>query len=84
MTNKVLVKLFVPLIEEEFEVWVPINKKIGEVIRLLCKSISELTGGEYLPDKTPSLYDKATGKQIDVNLNVKEASIKNSSELIIL
>ena len=84
MTNKVLVELSVPLIEEEFEVWFPINKKIKEVISLLCKSINDLTGGYYTPVKDPCLYDKVTGKKIDITLNVKDADIKNGSELILI
>mgnify|MGYP003571428271 CR=1 FL=1 len=84
MNNKVLIELYVPLIEEEFEVWVPVQRKIGDVIDLLYKSINELIGGYYLPPKKPSLYDRTTGKVIDVNLNVKEASIKNSSKLILI
>lgn len=84
MTNKVLVNLYVPLIEEEFEVWLPINKKIHEVISLLCKSVHDLTGGQYSPIKTPSLYDKRTGEKYEMNLNVKDALIKNNSELILI
>ena len=82
--NKVLVKLFVPAIEKEYDVWIPINKKIYNIIELLTKTINELCGGYYNPSTMPMLYDKATSKQYDINLNVKENKIKNGTEIIII
>ena len=82
--DKVLVNVFAPVIEETFEVWLPLNKKIGDVILLLSKSINELTGGAYAPAEMPGLYDKKTAIQLDVNISVREAEIKNSSELILI
>ena len=82
--DKVLIKLYVPLIEEVFEAWVPIHKKVGEIIYLFCKSINEMTGGSYMPQEMPCLYDKVTATQLNVNQNVKEAGIRNNTELIMI
>ena len=70
--------------ELEFEVWLPIAKKIGEIIYLIAKSINELTSGEYVPAEMPALYDKETGKQFDIEQNVKEAGIRNNTELVMI
>jgi hypothetical protein len=40
--NKVLIKLYVPMIEAQYDVWIPVNKKIYKVIRLLTKAVCEL------------------------------------------
>ena len=82
--NKVLIKLYVPTIEKEYDVWIPINKRIYNVIELLTKTINELCGGYYKPSVMPMLYDKITAKQYDINLNVKENNIKNGTEIIII
>lgn len=82
--DKILVNVFVPVIEETFEVWLPLNKAIGDVILLLCKSINELTGGGYMPSEMPGLYDKTTAQQLDVYLTVREAELKNRAELILI
>ena len=82
--NKILVKLYVPTIEEKFDVWIPINKKIYKVINLLVKSVYEFSGGYYKPSKMPLLYDRVTGMQYDVNLNAKENKIKNGSGIILI
>jgi len=82
--NKILIKLYVPMLEEEYEVWIPPNKKIHTVIGLLVKAVNEFSGGQYTPNKLPELYNKATGKCYDINLTVSESDIKNSSDIILL
>ena len=82
--DKVLVKLYVPTIEAEYNVWLPINKKIHNLISLIVKSINELSGGYYKPSKMPMLYDKLTAKAYDINLTIKQNNIKNASELILI
>jgi len=82
--DKILVKLYVPVIEQQYEIWIPANKRIYNVIGLLTKAVSELSGGYYKPNKTPGLYDKAAGKQYDINLSVKETAIRNGAELVLI
>ncbi len=82
--NKVLIKLYVPIIEKEYDMWLPINKKIYNIVRLLEKSVNELCGGYYTPKQMPMLYDKNSAKPYDMNLNVKENNIKNGTEIIMI
>ena len=82
--NKVLIKLYVPAIEKEYDIWLPINKKIYKIVNMLEKSVNELCGGYYIPTKTAMLYDKNTAKPYDMNLNVKENNIKNGTEIILI
>ena len=82
--NKILVKLYVPEIEEQYDVWIPLNRKIYSVIKLLIKSINEFTDGYYKPNKMPLLFDKITASEYDINLTIKESNIKNGSEIILI
>ena len=82
--NKVLIKLYVPVLEEKYEIWIPLNKRIINVTKLLVRSINELSGGEYVPNSFPLLYDRATGKTIDVNLIVNDTEIRNGTELVMI
>ncbi len=82
--NKILVKLYVPLIEQEYDVWLPLNRRIGNVIKLLIKAIYEITGGDYRPNKMPILYDKLNATPYDVQLTIKESTIRNGSEIILI
>lgn len=82
--NKILVKLYVPMMEEQYDIWIPLNKRIYNVINLLIKAIYEFSGGHYQPNKMPNLYDKLSAKPFNPNLTVKETSIRNGSEIILI
>ena len=82
--NEVLVKLYVPMLDEEYDIWIPLDKKIYTILTLLVKSVNELTKGYYTPSKMPHLYDKITAKKFDINLNVIETEIRNGTELIMI
>lgn len=82
--NKVLVKLYVPIMEEEYDIWLPINKKIYKIVEMLERPISELSGGYYKVSDNPMLYDKMSGKPYDMNLNAKENNIKNNTEIVLI
>lgn len=82
--NKILVKLYVPMLEEEYDVWLPLNKKIYKVISLLVQAVNEFSGGYYKPKKMPILYDKLTAAPYDVNLTVKKSTIRNGTEIVLI
>lgn len=82
--NEILVKLYVPTIDEQYDIWIPTNKRIHTIITLLVKALTELSKGYYTPEKMPYLFDKMTAKPYDVNLKVIESDIKNGSELILI
>lgn len=82
--NKILVKLYVPMIEEQYDVWIPINKKTYRVIKLLTKAVSEFRGAVYKSKNIPLLYDKITAQPYNINLSIKENNIKNGTEIILI
>ena len=63
MNNKVIVKLIVPEIDKIYDVYLPINKKIGNIINLLNQTISELTSNELELSNCNSLYNGKTGEK---------------------
>lgn len=82
--NKVLVKVYVPSIEEQYDILVPLNRRIYNVIKLLVKAIYELSNGYYEPKTKPMLYDKITAIPYDENLSIRESSIRNGTEVILI
>ena len=82
--DNVLVKLYVPMLEEIYDVWIPSHKRIYNVIVLLVKAINELNNNCYKPSKMPMLYDKLTAEMSDINLKVRETTIRSGTELILL
>lgn len=84
MKNKILVEILVPSIDERFNLFIPINKRIGSVVLLINKAIVDLMNGQFEADDTASLYDRGTGERIDYNKLVRETNIKNGSFLILM
>ena len=83
MQNKILVIVYVPMIEKEFDIYIPIVKKVGTVKNLIIKIVEENSDGTFVNDNCKNLYDKLSGEKIDDNLFVKESIIKNGSKLIL-
>lgn len=82
--NKVLVKLYVPAIEENFNVWIPLNKRVYNVKKLLVKAIQEFTSGEYNTVGIPRMYDRQTGNEFNEEKIVEDTTIRNGTELILI
>lgn len=84
MKNKVLVELVVPTIESSFDVYLPINKRIGNIITLLNKTVSEFSEGCYKGSEKTSLYNRETSEKYDVNTLLYNTDIRNGTTLILL
>ena len=85
MNNKILIEVIVPLLEENFEIYIPVNKRISTVIKLIEKSLNEITNGYYPTQKENSvIIDEESGSVFDVNLTVKESKMINGSKIILV
>ena len=84
MDNKVCIDLIVPVIEERYNVFIPVNKKTIEIILLLNKAINELTDNCFPISNKLNLINANTGVGYDVNLTFKENGILNGSKLILM
>ncbi len=83
MKNKILVIIYVPLLDEEFDIYIPVVKKVGTVKNLIIKIIEEASDGTFENDNCKKLYDKVSGEMISDNQFVKDSIIKNGSKLIL-
>ncbi len=82
--DKILVKLYVPKIDAEYNVLLPLNKKIYSIIKLLVKAVNEFSGNYYKPKQMPNLYNKLTAECYDINLTINESTIRNGTEIILI
>ena len=84
MNDKVLVILYVPIIGEKYNCFIPLNKKVQNVINLLMKILSDLSDENFDITHNHSLYLKDTGKEVNKNVRVRETGIRNATELILM
>ena len=84
MNNKVLVQVYVPIIQEKYDILIPNNKRLSNVLILLKKAINELSESWFPTDANVSLFNQETGQKYDLSLTVWEAKIGNGTRLIII
>ena len=83
MENKILIELFVPELEERYDIFIPITKRVGNIIALLTKAISEL-GIDYNLTSTMALYNRNTSEKYNPNDLIYNTDIVNGTILILI
>lgn len=83
MTNKILITVLVPMIEEQYDIYIPISKSIKTTANLLGKTINELSEGHF-PIKDKYIILSSGGQVLSEISNIKECSIKNGDKIILI
>lgn len=82
--NKVLVKLVVPEVDKTYDLFLPANKKIGNIINLLNTSITEFTSYEFIQSTSNLLFNARTGHQYSPDELLLNTDIRNGTILVLL
>ena len=80
--NKILIHLSLPTLEMEYDIFIPINKRIGTIKQLIEKNLSETINYEIVENS--NLYNAETGIIYDATYLVKDTDLKNSTKVILL
>ena len=56
--NKILIEIEIPLIEKSYDLYIPINKKIGTIKKLMEEALVELTDNAYIIKQDTNFYSK--------------------------
>ncbi len=83
MDFRVYITLDVPILDERYELLVPIDRRIHDLVRLLKETIKGLNDN-YYKDRMPNIYNKSNGELYDMNLIIKDSNIKTGTRLILL
>jgi alanyl-tRNA synthetase len=82
--NKILIELDIPLIEQSYDLFIPINKKVGTIKTLVESGLIELTDKAYVIKDSTNFYSKETGQIYDINQTVRDTDLKNGSRIILI
>ena len=83
MNFRVYITLEVPILDTSFELLVPIDRRIHDLIEVLRDNIKELKEN-YYQDKIPNIFNKSNGELYDMNLIIKDSDIKTGTRLILI
>ena len=82
--NKILITVYVPLIEAKYELYIPINKKIGTIKSLIIKSINEMSDNALNENQVLKLYNNDTGDVLPNNIYVRDSKMVNGTTLVLI
>lgn len=83
MYFRVYVIIDIPIINKKYELFVPSDRRIYELVKTLKNNIPELSKN-YYEYNVPNLYNKTTGLLYDMNQIVKDSDIKMGTRLVLI
>lgn len=84
MNNKALVEISVPAAAKKFDVFIPLESRMSEVVQMVAGALGELSEGKYKATAEAILCDADTGMIYNVNMEVAELGIKTGSRLMLI
>lgn len=77
--NKLLIDLYVLVLDKHFELFVPVDEKVGNIVKLLDKSLLTM-----INDKDFTLLNVYSGNVYKNNDVVRNTDIKNGTKLVLI
>ena len=84
MDNKALVEISVPAAGSSYDVYIPLDIRMSEVLKLVSGLLSELSSGKYKATADAVLCDAESGIIFNGNREAAELGIKNGSRLMLI
>lgn len=84
MKNKILVRVYVPCIDFEYEIYIPTNESIKKVITLIVNSIYELSDENININDKYCLFNPETMEFYKLSSIVRDTDIVNSKKIILI
>lgn len=82
MDYKILIKLFLPELEQSFEMYIPVNRTIGQVIELMNKVVNDITLNVYHIKEGLQLMNRRNNTFYEYNDLIRNTNIRNGTELV--
>lgn len=84
MNNKALVEISVPAAGQRFDVYIPLESKMSEVVKMVAMALSDLSEGKFKATNDSILCDADTGIIYNINMEVAELGIKTGARLMLI
>lgn len=82
--NKILIELFVPVLHRSYDIFIPLQAPMNEVLQLLKKAVMELSNGQFYANAETILCHREDGSIVDINVSVYELNLRNGSKLMLI
>lgn len=82
--NKVLVNVYVPILNASYDVFIPMQSQLFEVADLIKKAVAELSEGRFIPMRDTTISLRSNGMILNINSTILELSIGNGTKLMLI
>ena len=82
--NKILVEIYLPLLQTSFDVYIPLTSQLHEIEPLVVRAFNDVTSGYVNSSDELVLCDRDSGKVLDINQTALELALKNGSRLMLI
>lgn len=82
--DKLLVRIKVPVLNQSFDMFIPNDLRIYEVLGMIKRAITELSDGIFIADRCNILYYQESGDALDFNQYVCESNMYNGVKLVLI
>lgn len=84
MKNKILISVYVPSIDEGYEIYIPANESVKKVLELIIKSIYELSDSNLDINAKHYIFDPETSSIYIDDQIIRDTNIKNNKKIILV
>ena len=84
MKNKILIKLYVPFIDEVYEIFIPTNESVKKVVDLIVKSVYELSDERLNLDIKYHIIDPDTSDIYQESIIIRDSNIVNGKKIVLV
>lgn len=82
--DKILVNVFVPVLNTDYDIFLPPASRMSAVLELIKKAVTELSDGIFIANRDTAICYRADGGILDLNLTVSELGIGNGTRLMLI
>lgn len=82
--DKVLVEVYVPTLKTAYDMFLPVDAMMHDVLKLIKKAVTDLSNGKFIADDNTIICYRGNGAIININLSVFELDIHNGTKLMLI
>jgi len=83
LTEKKLLNLYVPAVQQAFDLFAPVDVDIRTLTGLLAKGVAEICGGRFLPSGQELLTMKNPDTLFDPIKKLEDYGVEDGAQLIL-
>lgn len=82
--EKKLIGLYVPAVQERFDILVPIELEIGVLTGLLTDGVCELCQGHFIPSRKETLCLRRSGALLCPDQTLADYRVEDGAQLVLI